>query len=102
MDFHENLIYNNMQRQAIYGFRGASSDGLAKIKEAFKCAEYNLTLNFRSSPEIINVANTLMEDRGYLGMRAYKKDKGRVKFVEFKSQEDCLATIVATIKNFTS
>lgn len=47
--------------QSIYGWRGASKDGIQKFIEKFKAQKLRLPLNYRSTPEIISVAAKLIK-----------------------------------------
>ncbi|OAL10110.1 DNA helicase UvrD [Candidatus Mycoplasma haematobovis] len=52
--------------QAIYGFRGALKNSFEEFKEHYKNAElFKLELNYRSTPQILETANTLInKNRG--------------------------------------
>lgn len=49
-------------RQSIYGFRGADSDAIQKIKEEFNCKEFPLNYCYRCGKNIIKVAQTIVSD----------------------------------------
>ena len=49
-------------RQAIYGFRGASSNGLDKLKERLEAVELGLTTTYRCGKSIVEVAKVLVPD----------------------------------------
>lgn len=50
------LIAVGDSRQAIYGFRGAHEDSMAKLGEEFSCREMVLSLSFRCPEQIVNHA----------------------------------------------
>ncbi len=43
--------------QSIYGFRGAVSNGMAKLREAFACKEMTLSISFRCPASVVREAN---------------------------------------------
>ena len=59
--YHGNLFVTGDDDQAIYGFRGASTEFLKEIKEYFpEYREIRLTQNFRSPEELLSVAQNLI------------------------------------------
>lgn len=56
----ESIMIVGDDAQAIYGFRNTSKDNLMKFHERFgKVTDINLEDNFRSTPEIVDIANYL-------------------------------------------
>lgn len=49
-------------RQAIYGFRGADSDGLDRLKSELAAPELGLTVTYRCARRIVDVARRLVPD----------------------------------------
>ena len=49
-------------RQAIYGFRGAASDGLDRLKKRLEAVELGLTMTYRCGKAIVEVARALVPD----------------------------------------
>lgn len=55
-------IFVGDDRQAIFGFAGATNDSLEKTKEEFKCVELPLTTTYRCPKAIVRLAQTLVPD----------------------------------------
>ncbi|MDO4241838.1 MAG: ATP-dependent helicase [Microbacteriaceae bacterium] len=72
---NENLCVVGDASQTIYSFSGAQQRFLLDFMREFPAAtQYRLEQNYRSTPEIVRVANTLMRDQpGALQLRAAKK-----------------------------
>ena len=49
-------------RQAVYGFRGADSDSLDRLKNVLKAHELGLKTTYRCGTEIVNLAASLVPD----------------------------------------
>ena len=49
-------------RQAIYGFRGADSDGIDRLKQELSARELGLTVTYRCGKKIVAVAQKLVPD----------------------------------------
>ncbi len=49
-------------RQAIYGFRGADSDGIDRLKTELNAVELGLTVTYRCAHEIVHVAQNIVPD----------------------------------------
>lgn len=49
-------------RQAIYGFRGADTDGLDRLKSVLKARELPLTVTFRCAQNVVREARTMVPD----------------------------------------
>ena len=55
---HKNLLVVGDDAQSIYGFRGAHFENILKFPERWPgCQQYQLTVNYRSSPQILALAN---------------------------------------------
>jgi superfamily I DNA/RNA helicase len=48
------------ERQAIYGFTGASHDSMDLIRDAFDCTRYPLSVSYRCARSIVELARTLV------------------------------------------
>lgn len=84
--------------QTIYSFAGASSSYLLRFGSEYPNArEFRLERNYRSTPPIVRVANTLMRDRpGALTLRAMREDESQLAPVEWFSSEQDEAEAVAS------
>lgn len=61
-DKHKNLCVVGDDDQAVYGFRGGCADYMLRFKQQFPSAkEYVLSTNFRSTKEIVDMAQTVIE-----------------------------------------
>lgn len=49
-------------RQAIYAFRGAASDGMAMMKERLSAAELGLTVTYRCPKAVVRIAQEVVPD----------------------------------------
>lgn len=56
----DNEFYVGDEKQAIYGFKGASDEYLRDMFENEEYAKYYLTENYRNTPEILKFANTFI------------------------------------------
>lgn len=55
---HRNITAVGDDAQSIYSFRGAEFDNILKFPERYPDVKiFNLTINYRSTPEILNLAN---------------------------------------------
>ncbi len=59
---HHNLFLIGDPNQAIYGFRGSDVTILEDFVERFDPKVLHLSLNHRSTPQIVNIANNLIEN----------------------------------------
>ena len=59
---HHNLFLIGDPNQAIYGFRGSDVTILEDFVERFDAKVLHLSLNHRSTPQIVNIANNLIEN----------------------------------------
>ncbi len=104
-EYHKNLFVVGDPDQTIYTWRGADIEFLLNFPTAFpgtKTIEMNL--NYRSTPEVLNVANDLIDKnihrlkKDLLPMRGHG-DKTRVNFA--KNTEDEAAYIVAKMQEMS-
>ncbi len=76
--------------QSIYAFRGASKRVIDLYLKEFKAASYLLDLNYRSSQEIIRLANNLIkhnDNRYGKKLVCFIKEKGHIDLKYFKNTE---------------
>ena len=76
--------------QSIYAFRGASKRVIDLYLKEFKAASYLLDLNYRSSQEIIRLANNLIkhnDNRYCKKLVCFIKEKGHIDLKYFKNTE---------------
>ncbi len=68
---HHNLLVVGDDAQSIYGFRGANVDHIRQFPKRFPDARtFPLTINYRSTPEILELANTALKRHS----QAFKKE----------------------------
>lgn len=68
---HHNLLVVGDDAQSIYGFRGADVDHIRSFPQRFPHARmFPLTINYRSTPEILEVANAALKEHH----QAFKKE----------------------------
>ncbi len=74
--FHRNIMVVGDDSQSIYSFRGASLDNILTFPEKYPDAKlYTLTINYRSTPEILNIANEAIKRNP----KGFKKDLRPIK-----------------------
>lgn len=71
---NHNLSFFGHDFQSIYSFRGSRSGVLQAFQEFYQADVYELSVNYRSSPEIVAVANKVAE--GQTPMDAFLPSKG--------------------------
>ena len=69
-----NVSFFGHDFQSIYSFRGSRAGVLQAFQEFYQADVYELSVNYRSSPEIVAVANTVAE--GQTPMDAFLPSKG--------------------------
>ncbi len=58
---HSNVMVVGDDSQSIYSFRGANFENILKFPERYSAAKvYKLEINYRSTPQILNLANTII------------------------------------------
>lgn len=88
--------------QTIYSFAGASSRYLLGFTKEFERArELRLEANYRSTPEIINVANTLIKGKpGALQLHATRQETAHQPRLEwFRDEKEEAAALAEAISN---
>lgn len=73
---HRNLMVVGDDAQSIYSFRGADFDNILRFPERYPDAEvFSLTTNYRSTPEILQLANECITNN----IKQFQKDLSSVK-----------------------
>lgn len=74
--------------QAIYRFKGGRAENLLKFKEKFDARVVRMDINYRSLPDVVNAANSLIRHNGdefYLEMKPYREGEADISFVSSDS-----------------
>lgn len=87
---HGNVFAVGDEDQCIYSWRGANFKNIFNFKDDFKDAKtYKLERNYRSSPEIINVANNVIKNNeSRLNKKMYTEKKGGEKPTLFNAYDE--------------
>ena len=77
----ENFFAIGDERQAIYGFKGASDIYLRNLNSSIDCTTYFLNQNYRCAPNIIDFADELINSMNKISINssAVKKEKGYIR-----------------------
>ena len=105
-----NLVVVGDDDQSIYKFRGASISNIMQFKDDFLNAkEIVLTNNYRSGQNILDKAYTFiqhnnpnrLEEKLKIDkkLKANKKEKGEVEFLEFSNEQQEVSEVVNIIKD---
>jgi len=89
-----NITFVGDDRQSIFQFRGSRPGVLQAFREYYQADVYELSVNYRSSPEIVAVANTVAE--GYTPMMASLPSKGLSPIFQAASSVDKEADLVVS------
>ena len=103
---NNNLCVVGDDDQAIYGFRGASSDIMLNFPNDFKNTEMiNMSTNYRSGQRIINVADSLIKHnikrfpKNFISYRGEENNvKGYIEYKKFSNELSEIDNIVKLIK----
>ena len=60
--YHENLMVVGDDSQSIYSFRAAEIKNILNFSEKYPAKVFKLETNYRSTPEILNLANCIIEN----------------------------------------
>lgn len=105
-DKHHRVCVVGDDAQSIYSFRGANIDNILKFKEVYpECKVFKLERNYRSTSNIVQVANNLIEkNQRQLPKHIYSKQSegSRVKLLSSSSYREEAELIVSQIKRFIS
>ncbi len=103
---YHNVFIVGDEDQSIYSFRGANIKNIKKFMKDFKgYKEYVLDQNYRSAPEILEIANNLIKNNTSRIEKNLWSDKPRTNGVELKDFDSDKAEsrfIVTTIKQGVS
>lgn len=103
---HHHVCVVGDDAQSIYSFRGANIDNILKFREVFPdCRVFKLERNYRSTPNIVKVANSLIEkNKKQLPKNVYSEQKEGSKVKVFSSYSDLdeASSVVAQIDRFVS
>lgn len=82
----ENFFVVGDERQAIYGFRGASLNYLHHLNSDINCKKYYLTTNYRCAPNIISFADDLLGSMEKISLKteAAKTKSGVIRETSFR------------------
>lgn len=83
---HKNICVVGDDAQSIYSFRGAKIENILKFQSDYsKCSLYKLEQNYRSTPTIVNAANSVIDKNiQQLKKSSYSKNKDgeRIKVIK--------------------
>ena len=63
--------------QSIYGFRGANYQNILDFSTEFNAKEYMITTNYRSTPQILDLANNVISHNEFQRQKEMKPDPNR-------------------------
>lgn len=89
-EVHQHISVVGDDAQSIYSFRGANIENILKFKQNYPTAKvFKLEQNYRSTPNIVNVANSLIEkNRGQIKKNVYSKNEEGSKVKVLSSYSD--------------
>ena len=103
---HKNIVAVGDQDQAIYGWRGARPENMSDFLSIFDPVKVvNLNINYRSTPEILNVANRLMSNsvgRINSNIEAFSDNGHDVKYSFCESRDKESYIIANQIRQYVS
>lgn len=104
---HQNIAVVGDDDQSIYGWRGAEIRNILDFPKRFKkCKVIRLERNYRSSSQILNLANAIIatnKDRHAKVLRPEKGDIGeRPELFVFENEEVEIAQVVSELQSFHS
>jgi DNA helicase-2/ATP-dependent DNA helicase PcrA len=98
---HQNICIVGDDSQSIYSFRGANINNMLKFKYYFeKVKEFKLEQNYRSTKNIVNVANTLIEhNHNKINKKIFthQEEGDKIKLIEYyndRQEGDKTSTII--------
>ena len=105
-DKHHHVCVVGDDAQSIYSFRGANIDNILNFRNVFSdCKVFKLERNYRSTPNIVKVANSLIaKNKKQLQKNVYSelKEGSKVKVVCTYSDLDEAASVASQISSFVS
>lgn len=103
---HHKICVVGDDAQSIYSFRGANIENIIKFDNVFPaCKIFKLERNYRSTPNIVKVANSLIEkNKKQLPKNVYSEEAegSKVKVISSYSDIDEANIIVSQISSFLS
>ena len=103
---HHRVCVVGDDAQSIYSFRGANIDNILKFKGVFPdCRVFKLERNYRSTPNIVKVANSLIaKNKKQLQKNVYSEQRegSKVKVVCTYSADDEAFFVASQIASFVS
>ncbi len=103
---HHHVCVVGDDAQSIYSFRGANIENILKFKETYpECKVFKLERNYRSTQNIVKVANSLIEkNKRQLPKNVYSEQQegDKVKVISSYSDIDEANLVVAQISRFSS
>ncbi len=87
--------------QSIYAFRGANFRNILDFEANFKAKRFEITYNYRSSPEILNLANAIIkknEKQIHKKMIPTKPSSKKPKYVVFNQKDQQMTWIYKKIR----
>ena len=86
-ELHRNLMVVGDDAQSIYSFRGADFENIIRFTDRYPEAEtYRLTTNYRSTPEILELANDAISHN----TRQFRKE---LRSVKYNSGKPCITAL---------
>lgn len=105
-DKHHHVCVVGDDAQSIYSFRGANIDNILNFRNVFSdCKVFKLERNYRSTPNIVKVANSLIaKNKKQLQKNVYSEQKegSKVRVVCTYSDLDEAASVASQISSFVS
>ncbi len=104
----ENLAVVGDDDQSIYGWRGACVDNILGFPKHFKkCEVIRLEMNYRSCPEVLNMANAVIKENAHRHQKVLKPaagSKGRhlPELFCLENEDDEADEVVRQIRHFTA
>lgn len=90
------IIFVGDEKQAIYGFAGADSDSVARIKSEFNCEVMPLSVTYRCPKAIVAEANKIFPDK----IQAHESaPEGKVSSLDCMSSYDALFATNLTVQD---
>src|SRR3989344_7708914 len=98
---HENILIVGDEMQSIYAFRGAEFTNMINFPKLFnKTEQIMLKENYRSTQEILNIANHVLDQVQGEGFKKYllsNRHGEKVQYQQYKSPQDEAASIAKNI-----
>ncbi len=97
---HGNIFVVGDANQSIYAFRGANADNFISFPRHFKnTREYTLCKNFRSTENLVQAANKIMEGRIKQRLEAHRHRGNRIILIKGENRRDAAHRLVRYIQH---